>query len=93
MVRAKFVNTPLEEAFRELSRQTGIAIILDARVAKKGQTAVTATFPLDTNLMTAAGILADGAGLKLRVVDRILYVTTPDNNAEIVPPVAPLPGV
>ncbi len=83
-VRAKFVNVPLADALRELSEQTGIGIVLDARAANKGKEPMTATFPPNTNLVTAAALLADMAGLKLRVVDRILYVTTPTNQADIV---------
>jgi hypothetical protein len=92
VVRAKFTNTPLDEALRELSRQTGIGIVLDARAAKKGATPMTAAFPPNTNLLTAAALLADSAGLRLRVVDRMLYVTTPDNKADIVPPGSVVPG-
>jgi hypothetical protein len=88
-VRAKFVGVPLEDALRELSEQTGIGIVLDARVANKGKEPITATFPPDTNLVTAAGLLADMAGLKMRVVDRILYMTSPTNKAEIVTGVEP----
>src|SRR5262249_37439850 len=83
-VRARFVNLPLEDALRELSQQTGINIILDAR-AKEGRKSVTMSFAPDTSLVTAVGLLADAHGLRVRVIDRSLYVTTPGNQAEVAP--------
>ncbi len=81
-VQARFVNRPLEEALRELSRQSGIAIVLDPRTQESRKT-VTATLPTGTNLVAATALLADMSGLTVRQVDRILYVTARNNNAPL----------
>ena len=82
-VSARFVTTSLPEALEELSRQTGIGIVLDPRCVNESRAPVTATFPPETSLVTAAGLLADMVSLQVRVVDRMLYVTSPTNNAPL----------
>jgi hypothetical protein len=77
-IDADFQNQSLSDALHELSDQCGISIVLDIRVADMAKTPVTATLdgvPVDT----AVELLADMAGLKMVVKDRVLYVT----NAQI----------
>jgi hypothetical protein len=78
IVDAEFIHRPLNTALRELSDESGISIVLDARTAETAKTAVTATLngvPIDT----AVELLANMVGLKMVVKDRALYVTDPDN--------------
>lgn len=82
-VSVKFKKALLPEALAELSRQTGIGIVLDGRAVNEIGTFVTATFPPETNLVTATALLANMAGLKVRVVDRLLYVTSRTNHAPL----------
>jgi hypothetical protein len=78
LVTAAFDRKPLAEALKELARQAGMNVVVDARVAEKAKTPVTARFqnaPLDT----AVGVLADMAELKPFPLDNLLYVTTREN--------------
>jgi hypothetical protein len=78
MVTAEFDKQPLDEALRELADQSGINVVVDARVADKARTAITATLshvPLDT----AVEVLADMADLKSLAIDNVIYVTTKAN--------------
>jgi hypothetical protein len=78
LVHANFDRKPLGEALRELSDRTGFNIVVDARVATKAETAVTAKLT-NTPLDTAVRILADMADLKPFLTDNLLYVTTKEN--------------
>jgi len=78
MVNAEFDKQQLDEALRELADQSGINVVVDARVGDKARTAVTATLtnvPLDT----AVEVLADMADLKSLAIDNVIYVTTKAN--------------
>ncbi|HWY85798.1 MAG TPA: DUF4974 domain-containing protein, partial [Gemmataceae bacterium] len=90
-VDGNFEDVPLEEVLTELSDRTGVTIVIDTRAKDKARTPVSARFQHETNLATAVRLLADMAELKLVVVDRVLYVTLPSNNAEF-PPAINLPG-
>jgi len=75
---AQFDQVPLQEAVRELVENSGINIVLDARVGEKHWATVSATatnLPVDTLLE----LLADMADLKVVVVDSALYVTSRAN--------------
>src|SRR5262249_44821825 len=61
-VRAAFVKRPLEEALEELSDQTGISIVLDARAGDRGRTPVTASFRSEVSLLNAGRLLAGSGG-------------------------------
>jgi hypothetical protein len=65
----------LEDALRELSDQSGINVIVDAKVGDKAKTAVSATMS-NTPLDTAVRLLADMADLKAVAIDNVMYVTT-----------------
>jgi hypothetical protein len=78
LVNADFERAPLSAALRDLARQSGMNVIVDARLAEKAKMPVTAHFrnaPLDTAVRT----LADMADLKPFLIDNALYVTTADN--------------
>jgi hypothetical protein len=73
---------PLEDALKELARQSERSIVLDIRAAKAGKTPVTAKMlnaPLDTSIR----LLADMAGLKLIQIDNVYYVTAGKNAADL----------
>jgi hypothetical protein len=79
-VDADFQNRPLNTALRELSDESGISIVLDARSAELAKAPVTATLngvPVDT----AVELLASMVGLRMVVRDRVLYVTGVETSA------------
>jgi hypothetical protein len=78
LVHAQFEKKTLEEALKELAEQSEHNIVIDARVAEKVKTAVTARF-LNTPLDTAVSFLADMAELASVLQDNVIYVTTRDN--------------
>jgi hypothetical protein len=78
LVHADFDHKPLAESLRELSDRTGFNIVVDARVASKAETPVTAKLT-NTPLDTAVRVLADMADLKPFLTDNLLYVTTKEN--------------
>jgi len=78
LVQAVFDKVPLSEAFKELARQSGINVVLDARVAEKARVPVTVRL-VNTPVDTAVRLLADMADLKPFLVDNLLYVTTREN--------------
>jgi hypothetical protein len=81
-VDATFEKKPLQEALDSLSRPLGISVVLDARVSKQAQTAVSGSFrnvPIDT----AVRLLADMADLKMVTIDNALYVTSKENAREL----------
>jgi hypothetical protein len=78
VIDAEFSNRPLSAALQELSDESGISIVLDARMEETAKTSVTATLsgvPVDT----AVELLANMVGLKMVIRDRALYVTEPGN--------------
>ncbi len=66
---------PLDLALREISLQTGINIVLDAKAGEKAKTTVSATLAR-TAVDTAVILLADMADLTVVPLDTVLYVTT-----------------
>jgi uncharacterized small protein (DUF1192 family) len=78
LVNADFEKKPLDEALKELAKQSEFNILIDPRPAEKVKTPVTAKLknvPLDS----AVQLLADMADLKAVLQDNILYVTTKEN--------------
>ncbi len=76
-IQAYFRDRPLVEVLDHLSEETGISIIVDARVRQKAQLAITARFNRDVNLRDALRILTDMADLKVVILETGIYVTTP----------------
>ncbi|HYT91815.1 MAG TPA: hypothetical protein VEL76_24080, partial [Gemmataceae bacterium] len=60
-VLANFQNLPLEEALDELAEQTGLSVMVDARVGDKRRAAVTAVLTNDVTLEAALRLLTDMA--------------------------------
>jgi hypothetical protein len=81
VIHAASVKKPLEEALQDLAEETGVSVLLDARAATQGRTAVTANFRNETTLLNAVRLLADMAGLKVVVADNAVYVTLSSNRA------------
>ncbi len=82
VVNVVLEGRPLDQALRELSYQTGINIVLDARAADHARTPVTATFA-QAAVDAAVYVLADMADLKAVALDTVLYVTTRENAAAL----------
>jgi RNA polymerase sigma factor (sigma-70 family) len=78
LVQALFTKRPLEEALRDLARDSGINVVLDVRQAEKAKTPVSATLR-NVPVETAVRVLADMAELKPVRMDNLLYVTSRDN--------------
>ncbi len=73
---AAFEDAPLQDALKQLTRNTGSAVILDVRAAAK--TKVTAELP-GVPLDTALVVLADMADLKVVHIANVYYVTSPEH--------------
>jgi hypothetical protein len=80
---AAFDQRPLLSAIRELSDRTGVTILLDPKVGNKSETTVTATFSNGVPLRTAVSLLAVMSGLEMVEVPGALFVTSPENAAEM----------
>jgi hypothetical protein len=80
-VLAKFDETPLDRALHQLSDKTGVSIVLDPRIKERKATPITVEFRRDVNLESALRMLANMAELKIVLLDRGVYVTTPENAA------------
>ena len=78
LVHAVFDRQTLAEALQVIADWTGYSVVLDERVGDKAGSPVTATFP-NAAPDTAVHLLADMSGLKLVVVDKVLYVTSLEN--------------
>lgn len=77
-LNASFTDTPLVDALDDVSRQTGLNIVVDARMKEKTKSAVSARFN-GVAPPTAVRLLADMAGLRAVSVDKVLYVTSVEN--------------
>jgi hypothetical protein len=82
LVHAVFDRRSLAQALKVLAERSGRSIVIDARVGEKAETPVSASL-LNTPVDTATRLLADMAGLKVFLVDNILYVTTPATAARL----------
>jgi hypothetical protein len=78
LVAAAFEKSPLEDALKELSTQSGFSIVLDSQSLDKTKSTVTAEF-LSVPVDTAVRLLADMAKMKAVLVDNVLYVTTKES--------------
>ncbi len=73
---------PVERALRQLARETGTNLLLDSRVAKEAQNAVTLQLD-DVPLETAVKLLAHMSGLRTVRVGNVLFVTTKETADEM----------
>jgi hypothetical protein len=78
LVYVSLDKRPLDEALQALARRHDACILLDPRGGDAVRMPVTADL-LNVPLDTAVRLLADMAGLEMVQVDRVLYVTTPEN--------------
>jgi hypothetical protein len=82
LANATFDKRPLEDVLHELADAADFTILVDAKVAEKARTPVTARLnnvPLDQ----AVRLLADMADLKSFLVANVLYVTSEKNAAAL----------
>ncbi len=75
-------KTPFADALKQISRQTGVNLILDGRVEKDGAAKVSLQME-DVPLETAVRLLAEMAGLKPVRVGNVLFVTGKTNANEL----------
>jgi hypothetical protein len=75
-------KTPFADALKQISRQTGANLILDARVEKDAAAKVSLQME-DVPLETAVRLLAEMAGLKPVRVGNVLFVTGKANANEM----------
>jgi RNA polymerase sigma factor (sigma-70 family) len=68
----------LSELLQDISRSSGIGIVIDSRVAAKAAGKITVSFP-SIPAETAIRLLADMADLQPVRVDQVLYVTSKEN--------------
>src|SRR5262249_16215003 len=71
-VNADFEKVPLSAALKQLSRETGVNLLLDSRTQKESQTPVTLQLD-DMSLDAAVRLVAEMAGLKPVRVGNILF--------------------
>lgn len=69
------------DVIQDLCEQTGMSIVLDARIDPKFNTPVSVTFRNDISVQDALHTLTDMAGLQLVDVRTGFYVTTRDNKS------------
>jgi RNA polymerase sigma factor (sigma-70 family) len=78
LVHADIEAQPLAAALKDLARQSGVNVVVDARAQDKAKTPVTATL-LNVPVDTAVRVLADMADLRPVLLNNVLYVTTREN--------------
>ncbi|GIW80112.1 MAG: hypothetical protein KatS3mg105_1919 [Gemmatales bacterium] len=74
-VNVDLKNVPLKKALEQLARETATNIVIDSRLAKEADKAITVNLN-DVSLVTAVRIIAELAGLKSALVENVLLVTT-----------------
>jgi hypothetical protein len=80
VVEGKFDSQQLGDVLEELAAQAGVTLAVDPRLGNQMKTLVSANFTTsETALGTALNVLTDMAGLRVVVVDNVLYVTHPLN--------------
>lgn len=82
-VLTRFDRAPVAEVMRQLSEKSGVSIIIDPRVDKKKDAAISAEFRGDITLESALRLVANMADLKIVLMDRGVFVTTPENAATL----------
>jgi RNA polymerase sigma-70 factor (ECF subfamily) len=81
-VLVSFRQTSLDRALARVAAQSGVNIVLDARVARDAKVAITADLD-NAPLETAVRILSDMAALKPVAMGNTLYVTTAANACKL----------
>jgi RNA polymerase sigma factor (sigma-70 family) len=78
IVQPDFTERPLQEVLNELSAESGVDIVLDRRAAEKARIPVSLTLS-NALLDTTVTLLTDMAELEWVWIDKVMYVTTPEN--------------
>jgi type II secretory pathway component HofQ len=73
---------PFKQAVKQLARETGANLIVDSKLAKEADAAVTLQIE-DVPLETALRLLAEAAGLKPVRLGNVIYLTTKANANEL----------
>lgn len=81
-VMGVFEDRPLAAAVDELAGQTGATIVIDARVAEKARTPVSAVLRRSITLENAVTLLVQMADLRAVVEDDVLFITSPREPAK-----------
>lgn len=81
-VLVTFKQQPLHDVLEQLSDETGIAIHLDPRAGDKAKASISAKFR-NTTLEDALVTITEMAELKFVVLERSIFVTTPERAAII----------
>jgi len=72
----------LAKVLQQLADETGVNVLIDQRVEKRAERAVTAQFA-DVPIDSAVRLVAEVVSLKAMQVDNVLLITTPDHAAKI----------
>ena len=80
-VVVKYHGTPLQQALAQLSDKTGVSIVLDPRAKERVKAPIDAEFRGDVDLESALRMVAGMADLKVVLLDRGVFVTTPEQAA------------
>jgi hypothetical protein len=75
-------KVPFVDALKTLARDTATNLVLDKAVAKEGQEKVSLQLE-DVALETVVRLLGEQAGLKMVIVDNVLFVTSKTRAAEM----------
>ncbi len=78
LVYVSFTKRPFQAVVNELRGLTHYSIILDPRCAEQAKMEINAEFknvPIETTLL----VLTDMVGLKITLLNNVIYVTTPEN--------------
>ena len=81
-VNVEFDKVEFAQALKQLSKDTGANLLLDSRVEKEAQNAVSLELE-DVPLETAVRLLSEMAGLKPVRVGNVLFITDKKNAAEL----------
>jgi hypothetical protein len=74
--------TPLTRVLQQLADETGVNVLIDQRVEKQAERAISAQFD-DVPVDSAVRLVSEVANLKAMQVDNVLLITTPENAAKI----------
>jgi hypothetical protein len=78
-VLLKLDEAPLADALARIAEQSGVSIVVDPRAKDKRQTPISADFRGDATVESALRMVANMADLKIVLMDRGVFVTTPEN--------------
>jgi hypothetical protein len=77
LVQGSFERRPLHVALTQLSQEAGVPIVIDSRATENAKRPVSATFLQEVELGSALRVLTEMAELKVIVLEKTIFVTTP----------------